>query len=629
MAKIYQRTDSTWTESSALSSIPSSVSDYSNVSDFIKRKPRPFHTANTTPATDSVLATSNSAITTSPNPQPPKPPQCRYRRATEAPESFKQQTQILFEEGIYHLAIQSLQTNLFANAYHPASTPYWVAPPSHLAFLATLLIHPANTSWAKTDAARAVVVRAHAYLLDALRAVGPVNGRFKTAFAFRDRSARREGRRRRHSPDESSDGDDEDRLETPLANEEGVWNRVGDFWTMLGWAFSCAAHHPDRWGHWKIWVELLLEVLERDFEERKALDEDRGDGKLLMLKESMIVGYIEDLQLGHVLRVLFAFVDGGEHSYQEVWPRETQIPAANKKRKRDTKVDLEKDQYGDWLDGDDLPNDSDFDSDPLSPKKARPKRKAAAGTGRRKKQLLPLVAHPLLEETIPIRRRLFALISKTCFHLHDVGAVPFSLDNLYERVAQNVAALPLDVFPHFVWSDMPVLDSIYVTLARNLLANELLPPNPVQPADVDPATDAKGFVSGVILERCFLPYACNSVIGDNARMAVVLWELFSFLWRIGEVGPVLGRGMREAMRVGMKERERKSKIQADVPPKGKGVGGKWLERVMAEIAEDPHVPRNVLRLAHLKFRLVLEKAEEADECIEEDLLLGGGFLGWK
>lgn len=646
MAAAFRAASARSDDSSGLSSVESSASNFMRRRGI--RSSRSLHSSADTTA-DTTPTGLARCPTGSPEHKPAPPSRRRYRDSTEAPDSFKEQTQILLEEGLYYLAIQSLQTNLFSQSYRPLDTPWWVAPPAHIAFLGTLVIHPLHTTWASIDDTKnkkIVAVRAYQYLLDVLRSVGPVNGHFRTAFAFRDRSSRASRRRRAHTPDESDPAANrEDDLTTPLADADSLWNRVPDFWTMLGWAFSCAASHPERWPHWKLWLELLLDVMERDVAERKALDDEKGDGQPRnMLRNSILASYVGEHQLGHIMRVLFAYIDGDDaHSYQEIWPRETQIPtssaAATNKRKRDEEnakaaivVDLERDEFGDWFEDED--DDTIFadpyinDARSTSPTPARRKGKARVAQPRSKKrQPLPLVENPLLEETIPIRRRIFALLSRLCYELPPTEA-PFAVFDLYERFAEHVRDLPLDVFPRLVWSDSPEMErSVYVTLARHLLAR-LLPPGVPQPLDVDAETEANGYVSGAMMERCFLPWAASSVVADNARLAVVLWELLSYLWRVeeSEVGPdSVAEVMRGAILAGIEARERKSKLRNEGGPAG---DPDWVEEKMAVIEKDRYAPANVLRLAHLKFRLLLEKAAER-EALSEGEQLGADFLGWK
>jgi len=604
-----------------------------------------------------------------------QPPVRRYRQSTQAPDNFKEQIQILFEEDIYDLAIQSLQTNLFSQSYLSADTPLWVAPPTHIAFLGTLVIHPLYTTRAREDGKnkKMISVRAHQYLLDVLRSVGPINGHFRAAFAFRDRSplpdpsayrdrSARANRRRRQSPDDEDTSAD-DYLTTPLANDDSLWQRVPDFWTMLGWAFSCAVSHPERWVSWKLWLELLLEVLERDLKDRIALDEDRNYNGYRMVNDSIIRSYIGDHQLHHIMRVLFAYIDGDSHHYQQIWPketkgnkvtmgtkeikeikeietRETRSPTATNKRKRGVKVDLENDEYGDWsgsedesIGQEDEDEDEDVDGADIAPiaRKTTGKGKGASKKKKKKKKKrpLPLVESPLLEETIPIRRRIFALISELCYKLPEDDA-PFELYSLYEGFASYIRDLSLDVFPHFICSRIIGVESIYVTLIRHLL-QYLLPPGVPQPGDVDKETNANGFVSAVMMEKCFLPFASKSVVADNAKLAAVLYELFSFMWH----DPLSGvkydtlPELKDSILAGLEAREKKSRMKREVVDVSM-IDSDWCAKTMEIIQKDPHAPANVLRDAHMQFRLVLRKWEDAELALQAGKdNLEADFLGFK
>lgn len=578
---------------------------------------------------------------TGPENQPCRP---LYREAAEVPEELREQTHILFAEEIYHIGIQSLQTELFFRSYLGPDVAWWVAPPHYLAFLGTLVVHPKYTTRTKNEDDRIASVRAYQYLIHVVRSVGPVNGRFDKAFMFS--SARNDRRRRAATPEDDWDGD---QLAAPIANEDGLWSRVQDFWSMLGWAFACAAAHPERWTRWKLWIEFLLEVLERDVDERRALDEDRhresnSDGEVdyKNLRHSIIMSYVKDFKLTQIMRVLFSFLDGETQAdaYKEIWRNETKSPqAASSEQKWDKKVDLEHDEYGNYFDDE----EEQFDEFEDQPSATGSKRTRAKSQQKKKKKLLPLVESPLLEETIPIRRRIFALLSKTCHHLDGDGA-PFTLHDLYDKFAEHIKPLPLDSFPHFVWSHMPVDQAVYVTLARYMLSY-LLPPGAEQPADVDPEIDARSGISEVMMERCFLPYASNSVVADNAKMAVVLYELLSHLWdRHSHVQRPLSEGMRRAILAGMEERERKSGllkrfaakskmmskfvIVGEGPPRSVLEPG-WLDERMQSIEADPHAAVNVLRLAHLKFRLLLEKDKEAAPFVRSGKKLPSDFVGWK
>lgn len=557
----------------------------------------------------------------------------RYRQATEAPDTFKQQVQIIFEEKIYHIALQQLQSNLSMLSYQTSNVPYWVAPPSHLALIGTLAIHPRFTTHAVTDNERILPARAHQYLRNVLRAVGPVNGNFNSAFIFRDgREARTSRRRRGLASTESRDGTpEEDELKSPLATSDSLWSRVPDFWSMMSWAFKCSMTYPERWGHWKLWLEFMVDLLERDVEERKTLDEEQSEPndassddeacQYPLLRESIIMSYIGDFTLNQIMRVLFSFLDGEPHPAREVWTKETKSRAETTKLKQEKKLDLDRHQFGDYLDDEDESMDEvDGNAEPnLSDRPKRPRGRPKLG---KKVQLPPLVANPLLEQTIPIRRRIFGLLSYLCHYLQDEA--PFNIYDLYERFAMNIRDLSLDVYPHFVWSEMPFKEGVYVTIVRHLLA-KLLPPEAPKPSEVDSEIDNIGSLSPDILEKCFLPYASNRVAADNARLAVLLWETFNYMFDKG-VGPTLSPGIREAILKGIAEREAKSKIKTQ-NGSDSVVDEEALDVMLRTMAENEYSAESVMRYAHLKFKFVLEKTREADR--QQENTLGGEFLGWK
>lgn len=579
-------------------------------------------------------------------------PDRNYRKACEAPDSFKEQIQIQLEEKIYHTAIQRLQQNLSMGTFQ-YDAPVWVAPPAHTAFLGTLVVHPKFTAHPETDNDRMLPARAHQYLVDVLQLVGPINGNFKSAFVFRDTRDARTNRRRRGVSEESQDvGSDADDLKTPLANADSLWSRVPDFWSMLVWAFNCAVLYPDRWTHWKLWLEFMIDVLEKDVRERKRLDEElhvtsgaSGEVKYRKLSEAMIVSYIGNFAVGQIMRVLFSFLDGESHPAKEVWAREIQSRVESKTLRLGKKLDLDNNQFGDYLDEEEEESEDEAADNAASRGiglSDAPKRRQ----GRPKKiRMLPLEAHPLLEQTITIRRRIFELLSFICHYLEDDA--PFDLSDLYDKYAANVRDLSLDVYPHFVAYDPQLNQNVYITFVRYLAAR-LLPPEAVPPGDVDPDTDGQGSLSALIMEKCFLPYASNRVMADNAKLAVLLWDIFGFLFKRG-VGPTLSPGMRDAIEEGILQREQKAKLKPMTGPSdvideaalastmgvianseknektAKSVKNKKKEKVN-ESRKSEYSADNVLRYTHLQFRFMLQKEQEARR--RQENALGSEFLGW-
>ncbi|KAK3938490.1 hypothetical protein QBC46DRAFT_389990 [Diplogelasinospora grovesii] len=212
--------------------------------------------------------------------------------------------------------------------------------------------------------------------------------------------------------DWESDGE----VHSRLAQEQSVWRRAPDFWTVLGWAFRCAAQYPKRWQYWELWLEYMLDVLDMDWDDRLGYDQHeqmlkkqeaeeaetktkpktkkKDKDKYPMLEQSLLVAYLDDLHrerknvVREVMRALFAYADAdadvnqnnskqGADSgvYKEIFNKETAPPVNKKertKRKREKlMLDLEHDKFGDYyldqnefdLEGDGTVDLDDFDED--------------------------------------------------------------------------------------------------------------------------------------------------------------------------------------------------------------------------------------------------------------------------
>ncbi|KAL2157002.1 hypothetical protein VTH06DRAFT_8622 [Thermothelomyces fergusii] len=368
------------------------------------------------------------------------------------------------------------------------SKPTLIPPPSQIALLATLIVHPAFTSRAPE------ISNIHA----ASHALSYLRGLLSTL----------------------------------------LFRRAPDFWAVLGWCFRCAAEHPrTRWRHWRVWLDLVVAVLEADLDERLARDRRELDGRSAntdttitttasssssssssppcypMLAGSIVVGYVEALTrerrsggVREVLRALFAFSDGEVNGpsdravFREVFERETAAASgAHNKRKRgeDAVVDLENGRRKDGKAG-------------RKPRGAA----AAAGGGTPSFTLTEAVA-----ETVPFRLRIFRLLSAVSYYLP--GALT-PVDELYERFTDHVRALPLPAFRRFVEAHPSVLpEDVQVSVLRAVVEALLPPPRRPRPADADPA--ASTGVTVPVLLRCFLPFAAARVTAeDNAKLSLAL-----------------------------------------------------------------------------------------------------------
>ncbi|KAJ3496270.1 hypothetical protein NLG97_g2782 [Lecanicillium saksenae] len=410
------------------------------------------------------------------------------------------------------------------------SRPVHIPPPNHLAVLNTLLVHPVYTNRAETQS-HEVATLALSYLRSLLEVVGPVNANLRAAFQFY--STPRWQRRPNYSSDAGLSDDSQDERERnqisgSLANENSVWSRGQDFWSTVGWAFNCSTLYPQRWRYWKRWLEFMLDVLQVDWTERERLDLDAheangGSGAVptTMRQESILFMYMEQKNgpqggFKAIMKALFA--DGGSlsaSSFHEVFDKEPRGRYnETKKRKRDDRVDVENDKFGDYLDDDPFSSGA---SEPPTPEKPRCMRKASSFGA----------TFPGLTETIPLRLRLFKLLSAATFTLHKHSDV----DRLYDAYASSLKVVPLDMFALFVAQRRnPLPPDLHVTLIK-VLFSFLLPSSYKDPHKVDPEGEAEARLSTAMLEHCYVLHPANTIgIEDNAKLSLVVEASIQLLW---------------------------------------------------------------------------------------------------
>lgn len=442
----------------------------------------------------------------------------------------------------------------------PTKKPVPVPPPTHLALINTLIIHPLHTTRAEKKELLEVSSYALDYLRNILTLVGPVNADFRTAFQFS--SAPRWGRRwdqNTHGNDSDmsdadSNGDDE-RLRGKLANDGSIWNRGQDFWSTIGWAFNCSTLYPARWRYWKAWLEFMLEVLEADWDERERRDKEaqqangpESEMPTTSRNDSIIVMYM-DQQNGRqngargFMKALFA--DGSEISssaYREVFDKEPRGPRKeSKKRKREQVLDLENDKFGDYFDDESM---SSGVSEPPTPQKPKDSRKLGTAG-----------AHaPGFVESVNIRLRLFRLLSAVTWSLQKSA----DLNRLYEEYCASLKLLPLPMFSLFACQRPNVLVSeARITIVKELF-DLLLPSSYKLPSKVDKEGEARGALTLPMLEHCYVIHPANTVaLEDNAKLSLVVEDAIQLLWACELME--CSEDFAAAVEKGIKARETKAK----------------------------------------------------------------------
>ncbi|CAN8096402.1 unnamed protein product [Discula destructiva] len=472
-----------------------------------------------------------------------------YREAKALPEELKARCQIQLEEQTYEPALHLLTSLLCDGISHANASkkPGSIPPPGQLSLLATLAIHPKETSKLTDLASHEVASLSLSYLRNVLATVGPVNGRLREAFVFRG-----DKKRRRRSSDDfrhNDSGSEEEHIRGKMAGKSSVWQGGEEFWKVLGWSFNCSALYPHRWRWWKPWLEYLVDVLEDDYGERTRLDEENAGGSqpcdYSLLRDSLLVSYIaprssRSSPARPIMNALFA--DGSSSSaliFKEVFRNETKVASkSNKKRKRG--LDLEKDDFGDYAD-----DSSSGGSQPPTPEHQRT-------NARKVDDAVPWTSSALME-TIPLRLRLFALLSRAVDDVPD--ACHIKVSDLYQIFVEKMAFLPLPAFTQFIFSLQNHLDRETVVAIIRVLMPHLVPPQAPNPRTVDRAAADHDAVSPLIFEKCYLPFAYKTA-ENNTKLSLAIEILFRIL-RSSEC-LTWTPSLQEAVRKGIKARRDKS-----------------------------------------------------------------------
>ncbi|KAF7558858.1 hypothetical protein G7046_g5300 [Stylonectria norvegica] len=529
---------------------------------------------------------------------------CPYRESRHLPRELKEHCQIFLEEQLYICAIDLLNSIVCSGASTrlPRHKPVAIPPPSHLALLNTLIVHPSHTTRAEKQDHLDVSSQALDYLRNLLAIVGPVNADFRTAFQFNSvpKWGRRWGQQGPGNDSDSSDGDtggNEERLRGKISNEGSVWSRGQDFWSTVGWAFNCSTLYPHRWRYWKVWLDYMMDVLEADWTERERRDHlahlatgSVGEAPKTSRNESMLLMYMNQQngrQNGIKGYIKALFADGSEISsaaYREVFEKEPRgLRKQSKKRKREQVLDLENDKFGDYFDEESI---SSGVSEPPTPQKPKDARKAGFA-GVYKQGLI---------ESIDIRLRLFKLLSAVTFALSKRS----ELDRLYEEFSAAIKLLPLQTYALFVTQrPNPLLDETHITITKELF-HILLPSTYKNPQKVDPEAEAQGSLTTPMLEQCYILHPSNTVaMEDNAKLSLVVESAIQLLWRCDMLE--FSESFAAAAEKGIQAREAKAKKRRTGKMKGENGDA---------------VARDILTNSGTRIRMFLEVLKDQNEMEE-------------
>jgi hypothetical protein len=449
-------------------------------------------------------------------------------------------------------AINFLISLLTAGNTLNSPTPAFLPPAQHLALAATLVVHPNLTTRAKSQDHSEAANLALRYLRLVVQLVGPVNGDLQDAFAFWGvgTSSRRGGSgRRRTGEDVSPTNDTLNSINSELATTGALWSRVEDFWQVVGWAFNCSILHKNRWERWSLWLEYMIEVLEKDWdirgEEIGNSDKDKDDDHNPRA-QSMIVMYLssEGATTNREKKILRAvFADASPRTlaeFPEVWRNETkELKKDGAVKKREARIDIEEDNYGDYVEEDE---DSDLEDNLNSP--PTPSFLTLVNS-----TSTTNVANPLGGmDAIILRLRLLSLLSTVSAILPHMFT---HLVTLYDIYLEHIRPLPL---PTFFLIMSPSSLSLFTPAAASSLTQFILRSIIASSAPLPPKDD----LEQDILERSYLPYAANTgSIADNAKVSICVETLLRLLDK--HIGLVWSEGLQSAMEAGIEAREIKAK----------------------------------------------------------------------
>ncbi|CAI7666127.1 unnamed protein product [Penicillium glandicola] len=554
-----------------------------------------------------------------------------YRSPVPLQWELVRQTEIFLEDSLWPQAY-SLLFNVLASGTI-SSTKAVVPLPQHLAVAATMLVHPRTTTRAESEYEKEAPNAALRFLRLTNSLVGPTDAKFNLAFGFSQFASSRQGKRRGESPMLAEhDNPDTRPLNTKFNQASSLWNCAEDFWHAVGWAFNCSVLHPTRWERWQIWLQFMCNVLEDDWKEREkkyleakqnhretsvwserseisemsgrsetesshgaeSASKPKRKGRkpkvkavevqddLGIFRESLIFRYIASNTTAgrnrRIMRAIFANGKSNLGEFKEVFKDELRIPIPEQDspntKKRAGDINIDKDNYGDYLNN----SDEDFEDGQSSTSVSTPGNGSKSNNPRRSKRtrrgtrnamdeapdsikmakanqtpqesnLSPLGGYT----SLAIRQHLLSILSSVSEKLPR-DFMP--LDDLYDMFVENIRDLSIPIFQHFITpSNLPhLLPEAHSTLCELLLF--VLRESSAPSSDDNYLTQAK-------LEKCFLPYAAATPsVGNNAKVSILLEALMTLLHKskMLSVTPSLA----EAVRSGISRREQASRDRDSV-----------------------------------------------------------------
>jgi hypothetical protein len=453
------------------------------------------------------------------------------------------------EEHLFSQAFTVLTSTLTSGL--STSSPAYIPTPAIIALAATISVHPSYTT-RTADKDRHVDSDAAArYLRLVADVVGePKEAGLREALEFRAEGRRRGSGKRRGVSDMGVGEDGERILAGRYAGEQILWSSGEDFWGVVGWAFNCSVKYEGRWGRWKVWLEVMLLVLERDLEVAVSKGE---------IGECLLSRYLQSVGGGRndkrkMMRAILA--DGSEKSlgeFGEVWREETKAPKVqeddDERTLKKRKLDLENGDYGDYFD-DDSNAEEEKANNTSSTRRSRNKRPSE---GTSSPSTTASTTSPF--GGLDLRKRLLSLLA-TLAHASP-KTLGLDLSDLWSLYTEFLRPLPLPIYQSFITPRKPYLSPAWQASLCEMMSRSLLG-----------ISGSYGLVTRESFEKDIVIATANtSSMVDNAKVGVLVESLARLLWLqgflqggLGELESLIGEGVEARL---AKCKKRKKGIDGD------------------------------------------------------------------
>ena len=502
-----------------------------------------------------------------------------------------------------------------------SSIPVFLPSPQILALAATLIVYPPLTTRLPPSEEVRAADDALFYLDHVNKLVGSRNAGFSEAFQFGSQTLTRGSRRRDRSHDHDSPAEhaDESKIDIKLTNEDSIWNRAENFWHVVGWAFNCSVVQPRRWERWRLWLGLMLDVLEDDLAARTTESDSQSQEQH---DETLLSQYLRVLGEGRsekrkLMRAILA--DGSKKSlgeFGEIWKNETkERKATETPHVPKRKLDFENDEYADYMDLDSADEAEPSDTAPLHSTRTSSKRQRQQSTQTTQQnspcpedsdtQTENITTTTTTDNNINatnlggptslvLRHRFLALLAKySALFPHTF----MDTEDLFDLYTEFIHPLPLPTFLLFTQQQQPQPSylspnsqaSLFQTLLRPIISTDAPVPK-------------KTTVSQADLEKHFLPFPANlASVEGNAKVSILVEGLMRLLWRCGRLDRS-SKGLellRRTVEKGIEARRKKATFD------GRKKGREMLER--------EKVARRVLEESAERMRGLLDVLDEQKE----------------